>query len=72
MLAEKLIANVNYFSENELMALELLKIRFGEDSLHECEGSFSIHDASYTQDLLKTDSHPTHTHHTHTLPLAVL
>ena len=37
MLAEKLLAKANYDTEREMHALELLKLRFGETSLHNCE-----------------------------------
>ena len=37
ILAEKLFSNVNYISDTEVATLELLKIRFGEESLHNCE-----------------------------------
>ena len=37
ILAEKLFANVSYYSDAEVATLELLKIRFGEESLHNCE-----------------------------------
>ena len=37
ILAEKLFSNISYFSDNEVATLELLKIRFGEESLHNCE-----------------------------------
>ena len=37
MLAEKLLGKSNYDTEREMHALELLKLRFGETSLHNCE-----------------------------------
>ena len=37
MLAEKLLGKSSYDTEREMHALELLKIRFGETSLHNCE-----------------------------------
>jgi anaphase-promoting complex subunit 2 len=37
MLAEKLLSKSNYDAEREMHALELLKLRFGETSLHNCE-----------------------------------
>jgi len=37
ILAEKLFSNVNYITDNEVTNLELLKIRFGEEYLHNCE-----------------------------------
>ena len=37
MLAEKLLSKSNYDTEREMHALELLKLRFGETSLHNCE-----------------------------------
>lgn len=37
LLAEKMISNLNYATDQEVANLELLKIRFGEESLHNCE-----------------------------------
>lgn len=37
MLAEKLLAKSTYDTDREMHALELLKLRFGEGSLHNCE-----------------------------------
>ena len=37
LLAEKLLSNLTYTSDQEIKILELLKIRFGEDNLHACE-----------------------------------
>eukprot|EP01036_Dinobryon_divergens_P029650 gene29650-38775_t len=37
LLAEKLLANLKYLTDQEVANLELLKIRFGEESLHSCE-----------------------------------
>jgi len=37
MLAEKLLGKANYDTDREMHALELLKLRFGEVSLHNCE-----------------------------------
>lgn len=37
LLAEKLLANLQYTTDEELTNIELLKIRFGEDCLHACE-----------------------------------
>jgi anaphase-promoting complex subunit 2 len=40
MLAEKLSTKCSFESDSEVATLELLKIRFGEESLHNCEVSF--------------------------------
>ena len=37
MLAQKLLTKANYDTEREMHTLELLKLRFGEMSLHNCE-----------------------------------
>ena len=37
MLADKLLANMNYNTDKELHTLELLKLRFGEMSMRQCE-----------------------------------
>lgn len=37
MLAEKLLSNLSYDTDQEVRTLELLKIRFGEEILHTCE-----------------------------------
>jgi len=35
--AERLLSKVGYDTEREMHTLELLKLRFGEASLHKCE-----------------------------------
>ncbi len=37
MLADRLMAKTDYDTNRELHTLELLKLRFGETSLHDCE-----------------------------------
>ena len=37
MLAERLLSKVGYDVDREMHTLELLKLRFGESSLHKCE-----------------------------------
>lgn len=37
MLADRLMAKTDYNTDRELHTLELLKLRFGETSLHDCE-----------------------------------
>ena len=37
MLADRLMAKTDYDTDRELHTLELLKLRFGETSLHDCE-----------------------------------
>jgi anaphase-promoting complex subunit 2 len=37
MLADKLLNNLDYNTDREVRNLELLKLRFGEASLHQCE-----------------------------------
>jgi len=37
MLADKLLNNVEYNTDKEVQNLELLKLRFVEASLHQCE-----------------------------------
>ena len=37
VLADKLVANLEYRADKEVATLELLKIRFGEEALHACE-----------------------------------
>lgn len=37
LLAEKMLDNASYATDAELVNVELMKIRFGEDSLHHCE-----------------------------------
>ncbi|KAK1939949.1 Anaphase-promoting complex subunit 2 [Phytophthora citrophthora] len=37
MLADKLLQNVEFDTDRDVQTLELLKLRFGEDSLHQCE-----------------------------------
>lgn len=37
LLAEKMLENTSYATDTELVNVELMKIRFGEDSLHHCE-----------------------------------
>ena len=39
MLAERLLAKGDYDCDKEIRTLELLKIRFGENSLLNCEAS---------------------------------
>ena len=49
MLADKLVNNLAYDTDREIQNLELLKLRFGESSMHHCDimvrppedGSFS-------------------------------
>lgn len=48
MLADKLVNNLAYDTDREVQNLELLKLRFGESSMHHCEimvrlfGSFCL------------------------------
>jgi len=37
MLADKLLSNINFDTEKEIHNLELLKLRFGENSMRQCE-----------------------------------
>lgn len=37
MLADKLLHNLEYNTDRDVQTLELLKLRFGEDSLQQCE-----------------------------------
>lgn len=37
MLADKLLSNLDYNTDKEVHNLELLKLRFGESTLHQCE-----------------------------------
>lgn len=37
MLADKLVQNLTYDTDREVQNLELLKLRFGESSMHQCE-----------------------------------
>ena len=37
MLADKLVNNLAYDTDKEVQNLELLKLRFGESSMHQCE-----------------------------------
>jgi anaphase-promoting complex subunit 2 len=37
ILADRLLGNLDYDIDNEVATLELLKLRFGEESLHSCE-----------------------------------
>lgn len=37
MLADKLLQNLEYNTDRDVQTLELLKLRFGEDSLQQCE-----------------------------------
>ena len=37
MLADKLVNNLAYDTDKEVQNLELLKLRFGESSMHHCE-----------------------------------
>lgn len=37
LLADKLLANLEYDTDREVHTLELLKLRFGEESMHQCE-----------------------------------
>lgn len=37
MLADKLVNNLAYDTDREVQNLELLKLRFGESSMHHCE-----------------------------------
>ncbi|OWZ10966.1 Anaphase-promoting complex subunit [Phytophthora megakarya] len=37
MLADKLLQNLEFDTDLDVQTLELLKLRFGEDSLHQCE-----------------------------------
>jgi hypothetical protein len=37
ILADRLLGNLEYDIDNEVATLELLKLRFGEESLHSCE-----------------------------------
>ena len=37
MLADKLLAKMDYDCDREIRTLELLKIRFGDSNMHNCE-----------------------------------
>ena len=37
MLADRLMSKTDYDTDRELHTLELLKLRFGDTSLHDCE-----------------------------------
>lgn len=37
MLADKLVNNLTYDTDRDVQNLELLKLRFGESSMHQCE-----------------------------------
>lgn len=37
MLADRLMAKTDYDTDRDLHTLELLKLRFGESNLHQCE-----------------------------------
>lgn len=37
MLADKLLAKADYDCDREIRTLELLKIRFGDNNMHNCE-----------------------------------
>ena len=37
MLADKLVNNLAYDTDKEIQNLELLKLRFGESSMHHCD-----------------------------------
>lgn len=39
MLAEKLLAKTDFDTDNDFRTLEHLKMRFGENNLHDCEVS---------------------------------
>lgn len=62
LLADKILSNLEYDADNEVSTLELLKIRFGEESLHSCEVMLrDLEDSrrinnSVTFELLKTNS----------------
>jgi hypothetical protein len=42
LLAERLLAKTDYECDREIRTLELLKLRFGEASLHNCEVAASF------------------------------
>lgn len=42
MLADKLVNNLTYDTDREVQNLELLKLRFGESSMHQCEIMVSL------------------------------
>lgn len=37
MLADKLLAKIDYDCDRDIRTLELLKIRFGDSNMHNCE-----------------------------------
>ena len=41
MLSDKLLSKTDYNCDREIRSLELLKLRFGEANLHNCEVSHS-------------------------------
>lgn len=43
MLADKLLAKMDYDCDREIRTLELLKIRFGDSNMHNCEVCLLIH-----------------------------
>jgi anaphase-promoting complex subunit 2 len=62
LLADKILSNLEYDADHEVSTLELLKIRFGEESLHSCEVMLrDLEDSrrinnSITSELLKSKS----------------
>ena len=44
MLADKLLAKADYECSREVRTLELLKLRFGDANLHNCEARWPPHD----------------------------
>ena len=54
MLADKLLAKMDYDCDREIRTLELLKIRFGDSNMHNCEVSSKRAYPAYTQHLYES------------------
>ena len=56
MLADKLLVNLNYDTDNDVHTLELLKLRFGEMSMRNCEVMLKdLDDSKRTNTLIATN-----------------
>ena len=49
MLSDKLLSKTDYNCDREIRTLELLKLRFGDANLHNCEASGHLHCSCCTQ-----------------------
>lgn len=57
MMCERLLAKSDYMCEREIRTLELLKLRFGEGSLHACEVMVKdLHDSKRTDQSIHTSA----------------